>query len=80
MDSYWRTDQLIHCFNKHYCKNFDHEWKVTCDEHIFWGFMRNQPGEGYLCARKPRGFGPEHKCLSAVGINVSTTFEHVCNA
>eukprot|EP00957_Ditylum_brightwellii_P021050 1586360-Ditylum_brightwellii.AAC.1 len=42
--------------------------------------MRNQPGEGSLCARKPRGFGPDYKCLSAVGVNVTTTFEHVCNA
>ena len=53
---------------------------MTCDEHIFWGFMRNQSGGGHLCARKPRGFGPEYKCLSAVGINVTTTFEHVRNA
>eukprot|EP00957_Ditylum_brightwellii_P015558 1173390-Ditylum_brightwellii.AAC.1 len=42
--------------------------------------MRNQPGGGYLCARKPHGFGPEYKCLSAASINVTTTFEHVCNA
>eukprot|EP00957_Ditylum_brightwellii_P103805 7907629-Ditylum_brightwellii.AAC.1 len=42
--------------------------------------MRNQPGGGHLCARKPHGIGPEYKCLFAVGINVTTTFEHVRNA
>eukprot|EP00957_Ditylum_brightwellii_P098680 7516880-Ditylum_brightwellii.AAC.1 len=42
--------------------------------------MKNQPGGGHLCARKPHGFGPEYKCLSAIGINVTTTFEHVRNA
>eukprot|EP00957_Ditylum_brightwellii_P144688 11022346-Ditylum_brightwellii.AAC.1 len=42
--------------------------------------MRNQPGGGRLCPRKPHGFGPEYKCLSAVGFNVTTTFEHVRDA
>eukprot|EP00957_Ditylum_brightwellii_P001203 94625-Ditylum_brightwellii.AAC.1 len=31
MDSYWQTDQLIHRFNEHYHKNFDHGWKVICN-------------------------------------------------
>eukprot|EP00957_Ditylum_brightwellii_P156601 11919047-Ditylum_brightwellii.AAC.1 len=57
-------------------QSFNHGWKVAYDECIFWGFMRNQPGGGHLCARKPCDFGPDYKCLSAVGINVTTTFEH----
>ena len=38
--------------------------------------MINQE-EGYNVDRKPRGFGTEYKRLSAVGVKVTTTFEHV---
>eukprot|EP00957_Ditylum_brightwellii_P109107 8323846-Ditylum_brightwellii.AAC.1 len=58
--------------------NFEHGWKITVDKHIFWGFARNQPGGGHKCDHKPQGVGPEYKCLSAVGLNATTTFEHVC--
>ena len=30
-------------FNDHYKNNFDHGWKVTVDERIFWGWARDQP-------------------------------------
>eukprot|EP00957_Ditylum_brightwellii_P082284 6256532-Ditylum_brightwellii.AAC.1 len=63
MDPYWKTDQLIEHFNDHYRRHFEHGWK-------------NQPGVGHKCECKPQGFGPEYKCMSAVGINVTTTLEH----
>eukprot|EP00957_Ditylum_brightwellii_P170835 13003018-Ditylum_brightwellii.AAC.1 len=65
LDYYWDADQYVGHFNEHYKVNFKHGWKVTVDEYIFWGFARNQPGG-------------EYKCLSAVGLNAATTFEHVC--
>ena len=47
------------------------------DERIFWGWVRDQPGGGHKVDRKQRGFGKEYKCLSIVGVQVTTTFEHV---
>ena len=47
------------------------------DEQIFLGWARDQPGGGHKVDRKPRVFGPEYKCLSIVGVKVSTTFAHV---
>ena len=47
------------------------------DEQIFWGWTRDHPGGGHKVDRKPRGFGTEYKCLSVLGVQVTTTFEHV---
>ena len=47
------------------------------NERVFWGWARDQPRRGHKFDRKPRGFGSEYKCLSAVGVQVTTTFEHV---
>ena len=47
------------------------------DERIFWGWVRDQPGGGHKVDRKPRGFGTEYKCLSIVGVQETSTFEHV---
>ena len=74
-DPYWETDQMVQRFNDHYNINFDHGWKVTVYELIFWGWARDQPGVGRNFDIKPKGFGPEYKCLSAVGVQVTTTFE-----
>ena len=49
------------------------------DERIFLGWARDQPGGSHKVGRKLRGFGPEYKCLSAVGVQLTTTFEHVRN-
>eukprot|EP00957_Ditylum_brightwellii_P085859 6531542-Ditylum_brightwellii.AAC.1 len=53
MDPYWKTVQLIEHLNNHYRRNFEHGWKVTVDERIFWGYMWNQPGDGHKCERTP---------------------------
>ena len=76
-DPYWATYQMIQLFNYHSKNNFEHGWKVTADERIFWGWARDQPGVGHNVDIKPRGFGPEYKYLSVVGVQVTTTFEHV---
>ena len=47
------------------------------DERIFCGWARDQPGGGHKVDGKPRGFGTEYKCLSVLGVQVTTTFEHV---
>ena len=74
---YWATYQMVQLFNDHYKKKFDCGQKVTVDEHTKWGWARDQPGGGHKVDRKPRGFGPDYKCLSAVGVQVTTTFEHI---
>ena len=68
---------MVQQFNDHYRNNFNHGWKVVVDERILWVWSRDQPGGGHKFDRKPRGFGPEYKCLSAVGVQVTITFEHV---
>ena len=68
---------MVQLFNYHYKNYFEHGWKVTVDERIFWGWAHDQPGEGRKFDRKTRGFGPEYKCISTVGVQVTTTFEHV---
>eukprot|EP00957_Ditylum_brightwellii_P202101 15328594-Ditylum_brightwellii.AAC.1 len=77
MDPYWKIDQLLERFNDHYRRKFEHGWKVTVDKRIFWGYMQNQSGGGHKCEHKPQGFGQEYKCVSDVGINVTTTLGHV---
>ena len=76
-DPYWATYQMVIFFNDHYMNNFEHGWKVTFDEWIYWGWECDQPGGGHKVDIKPRVFGPDYKCLSAVGVQVTTTFEHV---
>ena len=76
-DSYWATDKIVKLFNDHYKNKFEREWKVTVDERIFLGWARDQSGGGHKVDIKPRGFGPEYKCLSVVVFQVTTTFEHV---
>ena len=41
------------------------------------GWKRDQPREAHKVDVKQRVFGPYYKCLSAVGVQVKTTFEHV---
>ena len=77
MDAYWKTDQLVDRFNKHYSENFTHGTYVNVDERIFWFFGRKQPEGVKTCDRKPRGTGQEFKTLSAVDCNVTTAFEQV---
>ena len=74
---YWATDQMVQPFNDHYKNNFEHRWKVTVYGRIFWGWARDQPGGVHKVDRKPRGFGPEYKCISAVVVQVTTTCDHV---
>ena len=76
-DPSWATYQMTQRFNDHYKNNFEHGCKVTVDERILWGWERVQPGGGHKFDREPRGFGPEYKCLSTVGFQVTTTFENV---
>ena len=76
-DPYGEKYQILQQFNDHYKNNFEHGWKVMVDEQIFWAWERDQPGECHNVDRKPRGFGPEYKCLSAVGVQVTTTFQNV---
>ena len=76
-DPYWETYQMVQLFNDNYKNKFEHVWKVTVDERIFWVRARDQPGGGQKIDRKPRGFGPEYKCLYAVGVQVTKTFENV---
>ena len=68
---------MLQRFNDHYKNNFEHGWKVTVDERIFWGWARDQPGGGHTVDIKPRGFGIEYKCLFVVGFQLKTTFEDV---
>ena len=75
--TYQATYKTVQQFNDHYNNNFEHGWKVTVDERISWGWACDQPEGGHKVDRKPRGFGPEYKCLSSVGVQVTTTFEHV---
>ena len=76
-DTYWVTYQMLKQFNDHHKNKFEHGWKVTVDERIFWGWERDQPGECHKVYRKPIDFVPEYKYLSTVGVLVTTTFEHV---
>ena len=68
---------MVQRFNDHYKKNFEHCQKVTVDELILWGWTRDQLGGGHKVDTEPRGFGPEYKCLYAVGVQVTTIFEHM---
>ena len=68
---------MVQLYNHNYKNNFEHGWNVPVDEQILWGWSRDQPGEGHNVDRKPRGFGPEYKFLYVVGVQVTTTFEHV---
>ena len=36
-DPYLATYQMLQRFNDHYKNKFEHGWKVTVDECIFWG-------------------------------------------
>ena len=65
---YWETYNILQLFNDHYKNNFEHGWEVSVDEWILWGCSCGQTGGGHKVDRKPRGFGPEYKCLSAVGV------------
>ena len=76
-DPYWATDKMVQQFNDHYKNKFEHGWKFAVDEHILLGWARDQPGGGHKVDRKPRVFGPEYTCISAVGVQVKTTFDHV---
>ena len=76
MVPYYATYQMVQPFNYNYKDNFDYGWEVTVDERILWGWARDQPGGGHKVDKKPRGFRTEYKCLSAVGPQVLTTFEH----
>eukprot|EP00957_Ditylum_brightwellii_P080786 6144320-Ditylum_brightwellii.AAC.1 len=77
LDAYWETDQLVEQFNNaHYKEKFEHGWFVTVDECIFREWARDQPGHGHKVDHKHKGFGLEYKCLSSVGIQVTTSFEH----
>ena len=67
---------MVQQFNGHYKNNFEHGWKVKVDERIFWGWERSQPGGGHKVDRKLRGFGQEYECISAVEVQVTTTFDH----
>ena len=68
---------MLQQFNDHYKNNFEHGWKVTVDERILWGWERDQPGGCHKVYRKPIYFLPEYKYLSAVGVQLTTTFENV---
>ena len=68
---------MVQRFNDHYKKNFEHCQKVTVDELILWGWTRDQLGGGHKVDTEPRGFGPEYKYLYAVGVQVTTIFEHM---
>ena len=65
---------MVQLFNNHYKNNFDLGGEVTVDERVFWFWAHDQQGGGHEVNRKPRGFGSEYKCLSAVGVQVTTTF------
>lgn len=79
-DDYWMTNMLINRFNGHYGKYFVHGDTVNVDERMFWMFIRRQPGGPKCVDSKPRGTGQECKTLSASGVDVTTTFEHVRSA
>ena len=68
---------MVQLFNDNYKNKFEHGWKVMVDERILWVWESDQPGGDHKVDIKPRGFGPEYKCLSKVGFQVKTTFEHV---
>ena len=76
-DTYWRTEQLFHCFNDHYATIVTYGTYVNVDERIFWSYARAQPEGIKVCGRKPKGTGQECKTLSCIDMNVTTTFEHV---
>ena len=67
---------MVQLFNYHYKNNFDRGWEVKVDELIFWVWGCDQPGGDHNVDRKPGGFDPEYKCLSTVGVQVATTFDH----
>ena len=68
---------MVQQFNDRYKNKFGHGWKVTVDERILWVWACDLPVGGHKVDRKPRGFEPDYKCLSTVGLQVTTTFEHV---
>ena len=68
---------MVQQFNDHYKDKFYHGWKIKTDEWIFWVWACDQPGGGHKVDRKPKGFRPYYKCISAVGVQVTTTFENV---
>ena len=44
---------------------------------MFWCYAQAQPEGIKSLGRKPKGTGQEAKTLSCVGVNVTTTLEHI---
>ena len=76
-DPYWRTEQFFDRFNNRYKSFLSHGQYVNVDERVFWCYARAQPEGIKSIGRKPKGTGQECKTMSCVGVNVTTTFEHV---
>ena len=68
---------MVQQFNDRYKNKSGHGWKVKVDERILWVWACDLPVGGHKVDIKPGGFGPEYKFLSAVGVQVTNTFEHV---
>ena len=68
---------MVQRFNYQYKNNFENGWKFTVYGRIFWGWAHDQPGGGHRVDIKSRGFGPDYKCLSIFGFQVTTIFYNV---